>query len=73
MYQRMRDLRNDAELNQTQMAEILNVAQTTYSDYERARINIPPETLKRLALYFDTSVNYLLGLTDERTPYPRSE
>ena len=53
------------------MAEMLNVAQTTYSDYERGNINIPLETLKKLALFFDTSIDYLLELTDVPTPYPR--
>ncbi len=73
MHQRIRDLRNDAELSQAQMAALLNVAQTTYSDYERAQINIPVETLKQLALYFNTSIDYLLALTDEIKPYPRQK
>ncbi len=71
MHQRIRNLRNDAELSQAQMAEILNVAQTTYSDYERGRINIPLETITQIALYFNTSIDYLLALTDEIAPYPR--
>lgn len=55
------------------MAEILKVAQTTYSDYELGKINIPLDTLKRLALFFDTSIDYLLELTDVSTPYPRKK
>ncbi len=72
MHQRIRDLRNDAELSQKQMAALLNVAQTTYSDYEHGRINIPLKTLKQLAFTFDTSIDYLLGVTDVMTPYPRA-
>lgn len=71
MYQRIRDLRNDKDLNQKQMAEILNIAQTTYSDYELGKINIPIETLKKLSLFFGTSIDYLLELTDEKAPYKR--
>ena len=55
------------------MAELLNVAQTTYSDYELGKINIPLDTLKKIALFFDTSIDYLLELTDEPTPYPRKK
>lgn len=55
------------------MAEILNVAQTTYSDYELGKINIPLNTLKKLALFFDTSIDYLLELTDVSKPLPRKK
>lgn len=71
MLQRLRDCREDRDISQKKMAEMLNVAQTTYSDYERGNINIPLETLKKLALFFDTSIDYLLELTDVPTPYPR--
>ena len=71
MYQHIRDLREDSDLSQKQMADILNVAQTTYSDYELAKINIPIETLKRLSNYFNTSIDYLLDMTDEKKPYKR--
>lgn len=71
MLQRLRDFREDRDISQKKMAEMLNVAQTTYSDYERGNINIPLETLKKLALFFDTSIDYLLELTDVPTPYPR--
>ena len=53
------------------MAQILSVAQTTYSDYELGKLNIPIPILIRLAQHHGTSVDYLLGLTDVRTPYPR--
>lgn len=71
--QRLRDFREDKDISQKKMAELMNVAQTTYSDYERGKINIPLDTLKKLALFFDTSIDYLLELTDESKPYPRKK
>ena len=50
MLQRLKDFREDKDISQKKMAEILNVAQTTYSDYELGKINIPLNTLKKLAL-----------------------
>ena len=73
MLQRLRDFREDRDISQQKMAELLNVAQTTYSDYELGKINIPLDTLKKLALFFDTSIDYLLELTDESKPYPRKK
>ena len=73
MLQRLKDLREDKDISQKKMAEILNVAQTTYSDYELGKINIPLNTLKKLALFFDTSIDYLLELTDVSKPYPRKK
>lgn len=73
MLQRLRNFREDKDISQKKMAELLNVAQTTYSDYERGKINIPLDTLKKLALFFDTSIDYLLELTDEPKPYPRKK
>ena len=73
MLQRLKDFREDKGISQKKMAEILNVAQTTYSDYELGKINIPLNTLKKLALFFDTSIDYLLELTDVSKPYPRKK
>ena len=73
MLQRLKDFREDKDTSQKKMAEILNVAQTTYSDYELGKINIPLNTLKKLALFFDTSIDYLLELTDVSKPYPRKK
>ena len=70
MHERIRNLREDKDLTQKDMATILNVAQTTYSDYELGKINIPLDTLKRIARFFNTSIDYLLELTDEKMPYP---
>lgn len=71
--QKLRDFREDRDISQQKMAELLHVAQTTYSDYERGKINIPLDTLRKLALFFDTSIDYLLELTDESKPYPRKK
>lgn len=71
MLDHLRALREDRDLSQAYMARYLQVHQTTYSDYERGNLNIPIPTLKQLALFFSTSVDYLLDLTDERRPYPR--
>lgn len=73
VYERIRALREDQDLKQRQLAALLNVGQTTYSDYENGKINIPAPLLTRLAEYYGTSVDYLLGLTDEKTPYPRAK
>lgn len=73
MLQRLKNFREDKDISQKKMAEILNVAQTTYSDYELGKINIPLNTLKKLALFFDTSIDYLLELTDVSKPYPRKK
>lgn len=68
---RIRNLREDRDISQKDMAAYLHIAQTTYSDYELGKINIPLGTLKKLALFFNTSIDYLLELTDEPKPYPR--
>lgn len=73
MYENLRALREDKDLSQKDIAEYLNVHQTTYSDYERGNLNIPISALIQLAAYFQTSIDYLLGLTDERKPYPRAK
>lgn len=71
MYENLRNLREDFDLSQSQMAKILNIAQTTYSDYELAKINIPITILKKLALHFDTSIDFLVDFTTDRKPYKR--
>ena len=71
MYQRIRDLREDHDLFQKDLAEYLNCSQVCYSNYEMGKRDIPTEVLIRLAAYYDTSVDYLLGLTDEKSPYPQ--
>jgi transcriptional regulator len=68
---KIKDLREDRDLLQKEMAEKLNVSQTNYSKYELGKINIPIETLKKMAIILNTSIDYLLGLTNEIKPYPR--
>ena len=68
---RLRDLREDHDLSQNAVADYLHIRQNTYSQYENGRRQIPIDMLVRLALLYDTSVDYLLGLTPERKPYPR--
>ena len=70
--ERLRDIREDKDLKQADIAKILNVTQQTYSRYETGEISIDKNSLVKLALYYHTSVDYILGLTDERKPYPKS-
>lgn len=71
MYEHMRGLREDRDLSQKELAVLLKVHQTTYSDYELGNINIPTAILMRLAEFYGTSIDYLLDFTDQRIPYPR--
>lgn len=71
MYRRIRDLREDSDLTQAQVAQILGCYQQTYSLYELGQQLIPPDVLIALAQFHNTSVDYLLGLTNEKEPYPR--
>lgn len=68
---RIKDLREDKDMTQSQVSKILNISQTNYSKYELGKINIPIETLKKLSIIFNTSIDYLLGMTDEVKPYPK--
>ena len=72
MYQNcLRDLREDKDLKQKDIAELLKIHQTTYSDYELGRLNIPIAALHMLADYYGVSVDYLLGRTNSKQPYPK--
>lgn len=70
-YQRVRDLREDIDLNQTQFAKILGMSQTGYSKYETGENDIPTEILIKMADYYNTSIDYILGRTNEIRPYPK--
>lgn len=70
MYERIRALREDADLRQKDLAQMLNCTQVCYSRYEAGLRDIPTEVLVRLARYYHTSTDYLLGLTEEKSPYP---
>ena len=65
-FQRMQDLRTDADMSQKQLSEILHISQRSYSHYETGSRNIPVEMLIRLANYYDISVDYLVGRTDKK-------
>lgn len=69
---RLKEIREDKDLLQSDIAKILNVSQVAYSYYEIGKRQLPIDLLKKLALYYGTSTDYLLGLTDVRTPYPKS-
>ncbi|MBQ6885564.1 MAG: helix-turn-helix transcriptional regulator [Clostridia bacterium] len=69
MYQRVRDLREDKDLTQAQIAKILNVYTTTYQRWERGETEIPSHIVKQLSIYYNVSADYILGLSD--LPYPK--
>ena len=71
MYQRIRDLREDSDMNQTQVAKYLEMSQTGYSKYETGENDIPTQVLIKLARLYDTSIDYLLGETNIRKRYPQ--
>lgn len=70
-FERIKNLREDKDIKQRELAEYLNVSQNTYSQYENGVISLNAETLVKLAKFYDTSIDYLLELTDERRPYKR--
>lgn len=71
MYRRIRDFREDKDFTQQNIADYLNCSQRVYSHYECGDVDIPTSVLIKLALFHDTSVDYLLELTDDPNPYPR--
>lgn len=73
MYRRIRDFREDNDLTRTQVAKMLGMSQTGYSKYETGENDIPTYVLIKLSDFYNTSVDYLLGLTDEMRPYVRRE
>lgn len=72
-FPRLRDLREDKDMKQVEIAEMLGIQQTVYSRYERGFQNIPIEFLITLAEFYNTSTDYILGLTNELKPYPKSK
>ncbi|MBQ8833614.1 MAG: helix-turn-helix transcriptional regulator [Oscillospiraceae bacterium] len=69
-YENIRNLRTDGGYTQKQIAEYLGISQNTYSQYEIGVLNYPIEVLIKLAKFYNTSVDYLLGLTGTKEPYP---
>ena len=68
---RLRDLREDKDLKQIDIAKKFNIDQSNYSKYELEKIEIPLKLLKELSYFYNTSTDYILGLTNEIKPYPR--
>ena len=68
---RIRDLREDRDLKQKEVAEYLKIHQTTYSDYELGKLNVPVAVLHKLADYYGVSVDHLIGRTNIKEPYPK--
>ena len=69
---RIRDLREDNDMSQAEMAKLLKCSQQTYSRYESHTTEIPLESLIFLAEYYKTSTDYLLGITNQKAPYPKN-
>lgn len=66
MYHRIRDLREDKDLTQREMGKLLNCSQRVYSNYERGDLDIPTDVLIKLAQFYHTTTDYILGLTDKK-------
>lgn len=73
VYKRIRDLREDKDLKQKDLAAYLNCTQVSYSYYEIGKRDIPTEILIKLSRFYECSTDYLLGLTDVKDPYPSKE
>lgn len=73
MYRKIRELREDNDLLQKDLAQYLHCSQVAYSRYELGLRDIPTEVLILLAKYYKTSTDYILGLTDEKEPYPQNK
>ena len=71
MYRRIRDMREDADLFQKDIAKYLQCSQVCYSQYELGKRDIPTDVLIKLADFYQTSTDYLLGRTDLKEPYPK--
>lgn len=69
--QRIRALREDRDLTQTEVAAFLNVGQKTYSDYELGRTRIPVDSIIALAKLYNVSMDYICGITDVKSPHPK--
>ena len=69
MFKRIRDMREDRDMTQAQIAEFLKIHQTTYSDYELGNLNVPIDIFIKLSRFYETSIDYLAGVTDNPTPY----
>lgn len=68
---RLKDLREDSDITQKELAEYLHVKQNTYSQYENGQRQIPIDLLIMLAGFYNTSIDYIVGITDSKTAYPK--
>ncbi|MBQ7876245.1 MAG: helix-turn-helix transcriptional regulator [Clostridia bacterium] len=68
---RLKDLREDLDLKQSELADYLHIKQNTYSQYENGQRQLPTDVLIALAKYYNVSTDYILELTDIKTPYPK--
>lgn len=73
IYERIRNLREDKDITQAQLGAAINVTQRNYSYYEKGERMIPPEVLGRIADFYGTSVDYLMGRTDKKQAYPKAK
>ena len=70
-FPRLKDLREDSDLKQKQLADLLHIGQPAYNHYEKGNREIPIDCLIKLAKFYGTSIDYLVGITDIMCPYPR--
>ncbi len=70
---RIKDLREDSDLTQTRIARMINVAQTTYSDYEKGKIRTPIDIVIKLAEFYDVDMNYITGVSNIKQKFPRNK
>ena len=73
LYKRIKELREDRDLKQKEIALVLNCSQRVYSNYERGELDIPTEILIKLANFYTVSIDYILNQTDVKPPFPRSK
>lgn len=73
MYKRIRDLREDHDLTQSELAKILGMSQTGYSKYETGENDIPTQILIKLSKYYHTTTDYILGLSDIKDPFTKTK
>lgn len=72
MYKRIKDLREDHDKKQIEIAKIIDISQQYYSEYEKGNRPIPVDKLIKLAIFYNTSIDYIVGLTNETKPYKRA-
>ncbi|MBQ8803020.1 MAG: helix-turn-helix transcriptional regulator [Tyzzerella sp.] len=69
--ERIRELREDKDYNQTYVAKAIHVAQTTYSDYEKGKLRMPIECIVELARFYDVNMDFIIGVSDEKREFPK--